>query len=127
MVDFRRFYTIFGYDRFQCTILSTTGMPEKPLLNNVRKHVKRRKYFHDHFTSMYILEYNLEYIFQNGDECHCGDDPLAYQNGPENRCNKRCYGDSEQICGGEWRLSMYNTSMLTVVNHKLKCWSTISM
>ncbi|CAC5420924.1 unnamed protein product [Mytilus coruscus] len=54
---------------------------------------------------------------ENGDECYCGDDPYLY--GPENLedkfimnydCNKECIGNSKQICGGGWRLSVYETA-----------------
>ncbi|VDI53116.1 Hypothetical predicted protein, partial [Mytilus galloprovincialis] len=48
--------------------------------------------------------------------CMCGNNP--YQYGPEDvedeyirnyDCNYDCIGDSEQICGGFWRLSVYET------------------
>ncbi|CAG2204947.1 unnamed protein product [Mytilus edulis] len=53
---------------------------------------------------------------QNRDECHCGDDP--YQYGPADvrdyyiqdfDCDRECTGDSKQMCGGGWRLSVYET------------------
>ncbi|VDI03752.1 Hypothetical predicted protein [Mytilus galloprovincialis] len=52
-------------------------------------------------------------------KCYCGDDP--YQYGPEDvgdfykqayDCNYACIGDSNQICGGFWRLSVYETGYL---------------
>lgn len=62
------------------------------------------------------VESTFKYYFQNIRECYCGDDP--YQYGPEDvddqyikdyDCNANCSGDSEQICGGWWRLSVYET------------------
>ncbi|VDI28813.1 Hypothetical predicted protein [Mytilus galloprovincialis] len=59
---------------------------------------------------------DYQYMKQNRAECNCGDDP--YQYGPEDvsdyhirdyDCNRECAGDSEQICGGGWRLSVYET------------------
>lgn len=53
-------------------------------------------------------------------KCYCGDDP--YQYGPEDvgdfykqayDCNYACIGDSNQICGGFWRLSVYETGKET--------------
>ncbi|CAC5391547.1 unnamed protein product [Mytilus coruscus] len=56
-----------------------------------------------------------------GDQCYCGDDP--YQYGPEDvsndyvkdyDCNIQCLGDTEQICGGIFRLSVYATGLLSL-------------
>lgn len=53
-------------------------------------------------------------------ECWCGDDP--YQFGPEDvpdwyiqdyDCNRKCLGDFEQMCGGGFRLSVYETGLFT--------------
>ncbi|VDI28807.1 Hypothetical predicted protein, partial [Mytilus galloprovincialis] len=50
--------------------------------------------------------------------CFCGDDP--YQYGPDDvasiyildyDCNNECTGDAGQICGGGWRLSVYETGI----------------
>ncbi|CAG2204948.1 unnamed protein product [Mytilus edulis] len=56
---------------------------------------------------------------QSYTECWCGDDP--YQFGPEDvidyyiqdyDCNRMCLVDFEQMCGGGWRLSVYETGDL---------------
>ncbi|XP_071123435.1 sialate:O-sulfotransferase 1-like [Mytilus edulis] len=49
---------------------------------------------------------------QYGFECYCGDDP--YQHCPDKYvqdydCDMECYGDSGQMCGGFWRMSVYKT------------------
>lgn len=60
-------------------------------------------------------KYRFNY-FQVARQCHCGDDPHQY--GPEDvsnfyiqnyDCDRECLGNSEQICGGGWRLSVYET------------------
>ncbi|VDI62746.1 Hypothetical predicted protein, partial [Mytilus galloprovincialis] len=52
----------------------------------------------------------------NANQCFCGDDPYQYGPGDvsdyylgDYDCDKQCCGDSEQICGGRWRLSVYET------------------
>ncbi|CAG2202959.1 unnamed protein product [Mytilus edulis] len=56
---------------------------------------------------------------ENANQCFCGDDP--YQYGPENvndeyiqdfDCDRECTGDSKQMCGGGWRLTVYETGYL---------------
>ncbi|VDI17420.1 Hypothetical predicted protein [Mytilus galloprovincialis] len=71
----------------------------------------------NNFCLLYCKEQGYIYSgTENRAECHCGDDP--YQYGPEDvsdyhmkdyDCNRECVGDSEQICGGGWRLSVYET------------------
>ena len=45
---------------------------------------------------------------QTGHECWCGNDAP-----PEDRivdmeeCNVSCEGDSDQVCGGVWRMNVY--------------------
>ncbi|CAC5410600.1 unnamed protein product [Mytilus coruscus] len=57
---------------------------------------------------------------QNTEECWCGDDP--YQYGPDDVtcCNNQCIGDSEQKCGGGWRLSVYDTGYLPFKKGKIQ-------
>ncbi|CAC5391541.1 unnamed protein product [Mytilus coruscus] len=52
-------------------------------------------------------------------ECYCGDDPYQYVAASisdyylmEYDCNQECLGDSNQICGGGWRLSVYETGFV---------------
>ena len=57
---------------------------------------------------------------ENGNECHCGN--------PENYaihgscpdagcvCDHPCGGDRDNICGGDWALSIYNISKLNVID-----------
>ncbi|CAG2204953.1 unnamed protein product [Mytilus edulis] len=57
----------------------------------------------------------LDYMYsgtQKTRECWCGDDPYQYGPADVSDCNDQCIGDSEQICGGAWRLSVYATGYL---------------
>ncbi|VDI22613.1 Hypothetical predicted protein, partial [Mytilus galloprovincialis] len=52
----------------------------------------------------------------SGNACMCGNNPYQYGPGDvedeyimDYDCNYDCIGDSEQICGGFWRLSVYAT------------------
>ncbi|XP_071123640.1 uncharacterized protein [Mytilus edulis] len=73
---------------------------------------------------------------QNANQCFCGDDPYQYGPGDvsdyylgDYDCDKQCCGDSEQICGGRWRLSVYETGYLPLkqghIQYKLFLNSTI--
>ncbi|XP_076113657.1 uncharacterized protein LOC143081883 [Mytilus galloprovincialis] len=60
---------------------------------------------------------------QYGFECYCGDDP--YQHCPDKYvqdydCDMECYGDSGQMCGGFWRMSVYKTGYLPYKEEKLQ-------
>ena len=51
---------------------------------------------------------NYEYFgLQNGDECHCGNKATQFMPTYPSSCNERCTGDSTQICGGNWRLTVH--------------------
>ncbi|XP_071128177.1 sialate:O-sulfotransferase 2-like [Mytilus edulis] len=43
--------------------------------------------------------------------CHCGNDPYSdlaiHPNVSNSECSTPCYGNLSQMCGGEWRLSIY--------------------
>jgi len=42
-------------------------------------------------------------------ECWCGQTFGKYGKAPESDCNTPCRGNSADICGGNWRLSIYST------------------
>jgi hypothetical protein len=46
---------------------------------------------------------------QNTNECFCGNSYGKHGKAAENTCNQRCNGNNGQICGGTWRLSIYQT------------------
>ncbi|CAC5400699.1 unnamed protein product [Mytilus coruscus] len=43
--------------------------------------------------------------------CHCGNDPFLdlarHPNVSDSECNTPCYGNWTQVCGADWRLSIY--------------------
>jgi hypothetical protein len=45
---------------------------------------------------------------QDAAQCFCGDTPGVQA--PETNCNSTCAGDNTQICGGEWRNSVYEVA-----------------
>ena len=45
-------------------------------------------------------------------ECFCGNErPHHTSSADEGDCRETCSGDSSQICGGNWRLSVYETGI----------------
>ena len=54
-------------------------------------------------------------------ECYCGDEPA---NGFEwawmNKCNRKCAGNSNQICGGSNAMSVYSTEGVREADRKFK-------
>ena len=43
-------------------------------------------------------------------ECHCGHEPEGgFEWAWSNKCNDRCAGDSDQVCGGSNALSLWTT------------------
>lgn len=41
--------------------------------------------------------------------CFCGQQYGQYGRGAESDCKATCYGDGGQICGGNWRNSVYSS------------------
>ncbi|XP_072036874.1 MAM and LDL-receptor class A domain-containing protein 1-like [Amphiura filiformis] len=49
-------------------------------------------------------------------ECFCGSDGVSYDRygqAPEAHCNRPCRGDRSQMCGGSWRMSVYDLWVTT--------------
>ena len=43
-------------------------------------------------------------------ECYCGNTPPAEEDlTKESDCNRKCPGDSSKICGGSWKMNVYET------------------
>lgn len=48
---------------------------------------------------------------QDGASCYCGNTPNPQAvKAPSSQCNLPCPGNSSEICGGDYRMSLYNTS-----------------
>ena len=60
-------------------------------------------------------------------ECYCGNKPVqGFEWTWANKCNERCAGNSNQICGGSYALSVYTSKgfiiahgHLTLLNHAI--------
>lgn len=43
-------------------------------------------------------------------ECYCGNTPPSEEDlTKESDCNRKCPGDSSKICGGSWKMNVYET------------------
>ena len=50
---------------------------------------------------------------QNTNECFCGNDIKPKILKPKTECKLHCTGDSSQICGGPWRMNIYENTGIT--------------
>ncbi|KAF6041685.1 hypothetical protein EB796_000006 [Bugula neritina] len=61
---------------------------------------------------------NQGYFFagiQSGDKCYCGYDVNRYRQVTDEECDIPCIGDSEVMCGGHLRNSVYKTFIPEIV------------
>ena len=42
-----------------------------------------------------------------GKECFCGNQLHSSHIRPSSECNSRCSGNSNEFCGGSWRINVY--------------------
>ena len=57
---------------------------------------------------------------QNGKECFCGDDePPKTRFASESECDKPCSGDSSLMCGGGYRMNVYEISKIILKFSKI--------
>ncbi|XP_033112682.1 WSC domain-containing protein ARB_07867-like [Anneissia japonica] len=50
---------------------------------------------------------------QYGKECFCGGNTYSkYGRVPDTNCNVKCAGNSQEICGGTWKISVYATEVV---------------
>ena len=67
-----------------------------------------------------MLAFILDFVFfglQNGDECHCGNSASRFIPTNSSSCNKPCKGDQTELCGGSWRLNVYQTKPIYPLVH----------
>ncbi|XP_033121130.1 hyalin-like isoform X2 [Anneissia japonica] len=75
---------------------------------------------HDDLTIDWCIQhcYDLHYAYaglQYGVYCRCMDEYTTgspYYKRPETECNKDCGGNAKEICGGNWRKSVYTTETI---------------
>ena len=66
------------------------------------------------FKNLYI-HIEFHYFFHSS-QCYCGDKhPSPNVKADEGDCETRCTGDSSKVCGGNLRLSIYSTSITSLV------------
>ena len=46
-------------------------------------------------------------------QCFCGNDSYEFQIVPDSQCNMKCTGNSEETCGGSWRMNVYSVAEAT--------------
>ena len=56
----------------------------------------------------FCSEYKF-YGVQAGDGCYCGDSDYDLLPSPELECDTSCKGNASQICGGSWRMNVYDS------------------
>lgn len=47
---------------------------------------------------------------EHGGECYCGNELVGSEQLDEAECHMACEGDAEDVCGGDWALSVYSES-----------------
>ena len=55
---------------------------------------------------------------QYSEECHCGEEGADYNRlglKRDHECDMDCDGNSDEICGGEWRMSIYDCKSLLII------------
>ncbi len=59
---------------------------------------------------MFFVEFQgfLYAGLQNSNQCFCGNSYGEHGAAPIEDCKSECKGNSEQICGGSWRNSIYS-------------------
>ena len=56
---------------------------------------------------------HVSWYLQSGDECYCGDKEVRVYDW-SNECDEVCSGESTEICGGDWRMSVFRKCMKKV-------------
>ncbi len=46
--------------------------------------------------------------------CFCGDNYGSFGVADKSACNLACSGDSSQLCGGDWRNSVFKTGIMNI-------------
>ncbi|XP_071946236.1 uncharacterized protein [Antedon mediterranea] len=75
-------------------------------------------------SSSMTIEYCINHCFNHGSpyagvqsssQCFCGTTYAKYSQRSESECSTICNGNSQQICGGSWRNSVYTTGRAELV------------
>ncbi|XP_033097932.1 WSC domain-containing protein ARB_07867-like isoform X2 [Anneissia japonica] len=74
--------------------------------------------FHHGMTTEWCIQYCYDQGYpyaglQNGEECRCSDETYSgLGQKPEDDCHTVCGGNPQEMCGGDWRNSVYSTANL---------------
>ena len=55
---------------------------------------------------------------ENGDGCYCGNSEDKFIPTDPEECNAPCSGDPNELCGGSWRLQVYDIRLLGDQDHE---------
>ena len=64
------------------------------------------------------------YGVQAGNECYCGDSSHNLLPSPDFQCDTQCQGNASQICGGSWRMKVYNNLIYEESENTVKSTAT---
>ncbi|KAL3836103.1 hypothetical protein ACJMK2_021556 [Sinanodonta woodiana] len=87
---------------------------EKRILSEVHMNDDQR------MTPQFCIDHCRQYGFQFAGvefryECFCGNEHDLYESKPDSECKMPCSGDAKQFCGGDWRVSVFSTELVQVV------------
>ena len=57
-----------------------------------------------------------DYLFfgvEHGDECYCGNTDDSFLPSDSFECNTPCAGNESEICGGSWRINVYQIKTIS--------------
>ena len=85
--------------------------------------MRRNDFFSNHVTSTYLTDFYLKllgYVYagmQHANECFCGASENATRHGKvaDYECNYNCSGNTEEMCGGFYRCSLWKYGNFTIV------------
>ena len=85
--------------------------------------MRRNDFFSNHVTSIYLTDFYLKllgYVYagmQHANECFCGASENATRHGKvaDDECNYNCSGNTEEMCGGYYRCSLWKYGNFTIV------------
>ena len=70
----------------------------------------------------YCFDGNFKYAgLEHEDECFCGNNDTYDRLGqaPDSECHMKCSGNSNQFCGGDWRISIYKGKIASNPNKQV--------
>jgi len=60
----------------------------------------------------------LHFGLENGEDCYCGKEYPKFIPTHPSECDTHCSGNSDEICGGSWRLSLHSWDLTTQFEEK---------